>query len=129
MVTNPATKLEYRDSAHGLLTADGIGATVVRDCPAFVCQRVLATICNIGCQIAQLGTAEPDDIDKAVVLGLNYPSGPLTFGETLGSKMFYGFLKDSMLLMGTLVTAQARGCAAGHYWVCRYLRPKFKTAN
>jgi len=86
IVTNPATKSEYRDSAHGLLTADGVGATVVRDCPAFVCQRVLSTICNIGCQIAQLGTAEPDDIDKAVVLGLNYPSGPLTFGETLGPK-------------------------------------------
>ena len=63
-----------------------MGATVVRDCPAFVCQRVLSTICNIGCQIAQLGTAEPEDIDKAGVLGLNYPSGPLTFGETLGSK-------------------------------------------
>ena len=86
VVTNPATKSEYRDSAHGLLTADDVGATVVRDCPAFVCQRVLSTICNIGCQIAQLGTAEPDDIDKAVVLGLNYPSGPLTFGETLGPK-------------------------------------------
>lgn len=86
VVTNPATKSEYRDSAHGLLTADDVGATVVRDCPAFVCQRVLSTICNIGCQIAQLGTAEPDDIDKAVVLGLNYPSGPLTFGETLGAK-------------------------------------------
>lgn len=86
VVTNPATKSEYRDSAHGLLTADDVGATVVRDCPAFVCQRVLSTICNIGCQIAQLGTAEPDDIDKAVVLGLNYPSGPLTFGETLRPK-------------------------------------------
>jgi 3-hydroxybutyryl-CoA dehydrogenase len=93
VVTNPATKSEYRDSAHGLLTADDVGATVVRDCPAFVCQRVLSTICNIGCQIAQLGTAEPDDIDKAVVLGLNYPSGPLTFGETLGPKIVLRILE------------------------------------
>lgn len=86
IVTNPSTLPEYRDRALGLLNNDGVGATVIRDCPAFVCQRVLATICNIGCQIAQLGTAEPEDIDKAVVLGLNYPSGPLTFGETLGAK-------------------------------------------
>jgi 3-hydroxybutyryl-CoA dehydrogenase len=87
VVTNPATKPEYRDAALGLLNADGTGATVIRDCPGFVCQRVLSTICNIGCQIAQFGTAEPEDIDKAVVLGLNYPSGPLTFGDkVLGPK-------------------------------------------
>jgi len=86
IVTNPATKAEFRDSAHGLLTADGVNATVIRDCPGFICQRVLAAICNIGCQIAQFGTATPEDIDKAVVLGLNYPNGPLTFGETLGAK-------------------------------------------
>jgi len=86
VVSNPATSIEYRDRALGLLNNDGVGATAIRDCPAFVCQRVLATICNIGCQIAQLGTAEPEDIDKAVVLGLNYPSGPLSFGETLGPK-------------------------------------------
>ena len=32
-------------------------------------------IVNIGCSIAQSRTAQPPDIDKAVTLGLNYPSG------------------------------------------------------
>ena len=86
IATNPATKPEYRDSAHGLLTQDGVPATVIRDCPAFVGQRVFSTICNIGCQIAQFGTASPEDIDKAVVLGLNFPNGPLQFGEVLGPR-------------------------------------------
>lgn len=84
VMTNPATQAEFRASAHGLMTKDGVKATVIRDCPGFIGQRVIAMICNIGCQIAQFGTASPEDIDKAVVLGLNYPNGPLTFGEVLG---------------------------------------------
>jgi 3-hydroxybutyryl-CoA dehydrogenase len=84
VMTNPATKAEFRAAAHGLMTKDGVKATVIRDCPGFIGQRVIAMICNIGCQIAQFGTASPEDIDKAVVLGLNYPNGPLTFGEVLG---------------------------------------------
>ena len=89
-MANPATEPAYRDAAHGLLTGDGVKATVIRDCPGFVCQRILSTICNIGCQIAQFGTAEPEDIDKAVVLGLG-ANGPLTFGDQLGPKNVYGF--------------------------------------
>lgn len=86
LMTNPATDADYRDAAHGLLSKDGVPATVIRDCPGFIGQRVLSMICNIGCQIAQFGTATPEDIDKAVVLGLNYPNGPLQFGEVLGPK-------------------------------------------
>jgi 3-hydroxybutyryl-CoA dehydrogenase len=86
VMTNPATKAEFRAAAHGLMTQDGVKATVIRDCPGFVGQRVISMICNIGCQIAQFGTAAPEDIDKAVVLGLNYPNGPLTFGEVLGPR-------------------------------------------
>jgi len=85
VMTNPATEAAYRDAAHGLLSNDGVPATVIRDCPGFIGQRVISMICNIGCQIAQFGTASPEDIDKAVVLGLNYPNGPLKFGEVLGA--------------------------------------------
>ena len=84
VATNPATAPEWRAAAHGLMTADGVKATVTRDCPGLVAQRIVSTICNIGCQIAQFGTAKPEDIDKAVVLGLNYPNGPLTFGDKVG---------------------------------------------
>ncbi len=85
VMTNPATEAEYRNAAHGLLSNDGVPATVIRDCPGFIGQRIISMICNIGCQIAQFGTATPEDIDKAVVLGLNYPNGPLKFGEVLGA--------------------------------------------
>ena len=100
LMTNPATKAEFRDAAHGLLTGDGVKASVIRDCPGFVCQRIISTICNIGCQIAQLGTAGPEDIDKAVVLGLNYPNGPLTFGDQLGPKNVLRILEACHRLYG-----------------------------
>ena len=96
VMTNPATKAEFRAAAHGLMTQDGVKATVIRDCPGFIGQRVIAMVCNIGCQIAQFGTATPEDIDKAVVLGLNYPNGPLTFGEVLGPRNILRIL-DSLI--------------------------------
>ena len=85
LMTCPATDPAYRGAAHGLLTQDGVKATVIRDCPGFIAQRVIAMICNIGCQLAQAGTAAPEDIDRAVVLGLNYPRGPLALGDSLGA--------------------------------------------
>lgn len=100
IMTNPATKADYRDAAHGLLTGDKVKATVIRDCPGFVCQRIISTICNIGCQIAQFGTAAPEDIDKAVVLGLNYPNGPLTFGDKLGPRNVLRILEACQRLYG-----------------------------
>jgi 3-hydroxybutyryl-CoA dehydrogenase len=86
IMTSPATDAAYRDAAHGLLTQDGVKATVIRDCPGFIAQRVMAMICNIGCQQAQAGIATPEDIDRAVVLGLNYAWGPLALGDSLGPR-------------------------------------------
>ena len=39
---------------------------------------------NIACDIAQQRIAVPDDIDKAVRLGLGYPKGPLAMGDAVG---------------------------------------------
>jgi 3-hydroxybutyryl-CoA dehydrogenase len=61
-----------------------VPVTVCRDSPGFIAQRIVAMIVNIGCSIAQSRTAQPRDIDKAVTLGLNYPSGPFRFGDLLG---------------------------------------------
>ena len=100
LATNPATTREARDAAHGMLAGDGVPVTVIRDGPGFVCQRIISTICNIGCQIAQYGIAAPEDIDKAVVLGLNYPSGPLTFGDTIGPKKILRILEAMYRIYG-----------------------------
>lgn len=85
LMTTPITDPAFRDAAHGALSTADVPATVVRDGPGFVAQRIIAMICNVGCSVAQLGVAAPGDIDKAVTLGLNYPYGPLTFGDRIGA--------------------------------------------
>jgi 3-hydroxybutyryl-CoA dehydrogenase len=96
LMTNPLTEAKWRDVALGLFSADGKPASVVRDSPGFIAQRVVATIVNIGCDIAQQGIATPEDIDRAVTLGLGYPAGPLAWGDRLGPDKVLAVL-DAML--------------------------------
>ena len=79
------TTPEATRAAHAVLAAAGVPVTVLRDSPGFVAQRIVAMIVNIGASVAQQGIATPEDIDKAVKLGLNYPHGPLGFGDALGA--------------------------------------------
>ena len=88
----PLTDASMKEAAHGLLASDGVPVTVCRDSPGFIAQRIVAMIVNIGCSIAQSRTAQPSDIDKAVVLGLNYPNGPLKFGDVAGVERIYQVL-------------------------------------
>ena len=96
----PVTDAAFRDAAHGLLGADGVPVTVCRDSPGFIAQRIVAMIVNIGCSIAQSRTARPADIDKAVMLGLNYPNGPFRFGDVLGPDRVYKVLSSMCRIYG-----------------------------
>ncbi|GAA4152263.1 3-hydroxyacyl-CoA dehydrogenase [Actinomadura keratinilytica] len=72
-------------AALAALAATGRPVTVVRDAPAPVAQRLLASIVNVGCGIAEQRLASADDIDTAVRLGLGYPRGPLEWGDHAGA--------------------------------------------
>ncbi|MCZ7655098.1 MAG: 3-hydroxyacyl-CoA dehydrogenase family protein [Rhodocyclaceae bacterium] len=85
-MTTPLTASAMREAAHGLFAADGVPVSVIRDSAGLVAQRVLAHIVNIGCDIAQQGIATPEDIDRAVTLGLGYPKGPLALGDAIGAR-------------------------------------------
>jgi 3-hydroxybutyryl-CoA dehydrogenase len=89
-----------RDAAHALFAADGVPVTVIRDSTGFVAQRVVATIVNIGCDIAQQGIATPEDIDLAVTLGLGYPRGPLALGDSLGAATILTILRNIQSALG-----------------------------
>src|SRR5437667_2987729 len=62
LMTTPATRPEVRDAAHGLLAADGVPVSVIKDSPGFVAQRVVAHIVNVGCDIMQMRIASPEDL-------------------------------------------------------------------
>ncbi|WP_141579386.1 3-hydroxyacyl-CoA dehydrogenase [Actinomadura sp. WMMA1423] len=75
------------------LSATGRAMTVVRDAPAPVAQRLLASVVNVGCGIAEQRLARPEDIDTAVRLGLGYPRGPLEWGDNAGAERVLAILR------------------------------------
>ena len=95
VMTTPITAPEVREAAHGLLASDGVPVTVIHDSPGFVAQRVLAIIVNIGCDIVQQRVTTPEELDRAVTLGLGYPKGPLAWGDALGPQKILAIL-DAM---------------------------------
>jgi len=102
LMLSPATEPQWRDKAHALLATDGVAVSVIQDSPGFVAQRIVAMIVNIGCEIAQQGIATPSDIDRAVMLGLNYPAGPLGLGDSLEPARIYEILKNMHAVTGDM---------------------------
>jgi len=94
IMATPVTRKEVRDQAHGLLASDGVPVSVIKDSPGFVAQRVVAHIVNVGCDIVQMRIATPEDLDRAVMLGLGYPKGPLAMGDALGAKRIFNVLEN-----------------------------------
>jgi 3-hydroxybutyryl-CoA dehydrogenase len=87
------TRKEIFETAHALLASDGVPVSVINDSPGFVAQRVVAHIVNVGCDIAQMRIATPEDLDRAVTLGLGYPRGPLALGDALGARRILAVLE------------------------------------
>ena len=102
LMTTPATLDTIRRSAHGLFASGGAPVTVIRDSPGFVAQRILSTVINVSCEIAQQQIAQPRDIDDAVTLGLGYPLGPLAWGDELGPAAVLGILERLQVVTGDM---------------------------
>ncbi|HEU5025790.1 MAG TPA: 3-hydroxyacyl-CoA dehydrogenase [Spirillospora sp.] len=93
LVVQPAVDPEAGRAALAALLATGRSVSVVRDAPAAVAPRLLASIVNVACGIAEQRLARPEDIDTAVRLGLGYPRGPLEWGEHVGADRVFDVLE------------------------------------
>jgi 3-hydroxybutyryl-CoA dehydrogenase len=68
-------------------TAKKMGKETVlckKDAPGFIVNKVLIPALNEAICLVHEGIADPEDIDKAIKLGLNWPMGPLTLLDYLG---------------------------------------------
>jgi 3-hydroxybutyryl-CoA dehydrogenase len=94
---NPVPKMRLIEVVRAPKTSDETIATcrevgarmgkevvVVKESPGFITSRVNALIGNEAFAMLEAGLASPEDIDKAVKLGLNHPMGPFEMVDLVG---------------------------------------------
>ncbi|WP_349409654.1 3-hydroxyacyl-CoA dehydrogenase [Pseudalkalibacillus sp. SCS-8] len=94
---NPVHKMPLIEIVKGLDTEDetvkvanevaakmGKETVTVNEFPGFVTSRISALVGNEAFYMLQEGVGSPEDIDKAIKLGLNYPMGPFELGDLVG---------------------------------------------
>ena len=94
---NPVHKMPLVEIVRGLETSDetvevvkkvaeqmGKESVVVKEFPGFVTSRISALVGNEAFYMLQEGLGTPEEIDKAIKLGLNYPMGPFELGDLVG---------------------------------------------
>jgi 3-hydroxybutyryl-CoA dehydrogenase len=95
---NPPQLMKLIEIIRGAKTSDETITTIVevtkkmgkepvvvnKDVPGFVVNRILIPVFNEAVALVDSGVASPEDIDKAIKLGLNWPMGPLTLLDYVG---------------------------------------------
>ena len=82
--------------------------------------RILVPALNEAVFLVQEGVADPEDIDKAVKLGLNWPMGPLQLADYVGldthfniTQVFMSEFQDSKYRPPTLLREMVRAGMLG----------------
>ena len=94
---NPVHKMKLLEIVRALETSEetvaavveagkrmGKEVVVIRESPGFITSRINAMIGNEAFYMLQEGVASPEDIDKALKLGLNHPMGPFEMVDLVG---------------------------------------------
>jgi len=84
IVRAPRTSDETIAACREVGTRMGKEVVVVKESPGFITSRVNALIGNEAFAMLEAGLASPEDIDKAVKLGLNHPMGPFEMVDLVG---------------------------------------------
>lgn len=65
LMRHPGLDVNVLAQARQALGADGVPVEVINDSPGFIAQRVLASIVNLGCEIAQRRIVDPATLDRS----------------------------------------------------------------
>jgi 3-hydroxybutyryl-CoA dehydrogenase len=136
---NPPQLMRLIEIVRGLKTSDETVETikqvserlgkesvvVKKDTPGFIVNRILVPALNEAVFLVAEGVADPEDIDKAITLGLNWPMGPLKLIDYIGADTHL-FITDVMVnetgdpkfrpsnLLKQMVRANLLGRKTGH---------------
>jgi 3-hydroxybutyryl-CoA dehydrogenase len=72
--------------AAGLLQAAGLDVHVIDDTPGMIVTRTVAMLANLAADAVASGVASAQDIEVAMRLGVNYPRGPIAWGQQWGTR-------------------------------------------
>jgi 3-hydroxybutyryl-CoA dehydrogenase len=91
-----------------------------KDSPGFIVNRILVPALNEAALLVDEGVADPEDIDKAITLGLNWPMGPLRLLDYVGldtalniSEVFMDEFQDSKYRPSPLIKRMVRAGTLG----------------
>jgi 3-hydroxybutyryl-CoA dehydrogenase len=100
VMSPPGADRELLAGVAAAIAASGRAVTWINDSPGFVGQRMAAMVANLGCYMAEIGLASPEDIDTAMELGLNYPRGSIALGQEMGAATCYQALNAIQEITG-----------------------------
>jgi len=86
------TDVKILENAESFLKEINVNNSKVPDRAGLVFPRILSMIINEAVQVYSENIASRDDIDTAMKLGTNYPSGPLEWADKLGIDLVYNIL-------------------------------------
>jgi 3-hydroxybutyryl-CoA dehydrogenase len=72
--------------AAGLLRAAGLKVHVIADIPGMIVTRTVAMLANLATDVVASGVASAEDVEVAMRLGVNYPRGPIAWGQQWGTR-------------------------------------------
>ncbi|MEV4437729.1 3-hydroxyacyl-CoA dehydrogenase [Streptomyces sp. NPDC049577] len=98
-------------AAVGLFQALGKRVSVIGDVPGMIVARTVALLVDFAEDAAGREVAGREDVDTAMRLGVNYPLGPLAWGQELGADWVAGLLRN-----------MDHEYPGGRYAACRSLR-------
>lgn len=81
-------------AAVGLFQALGKQVSVIEDVPGMIVARTVAMLVDLAADGVAKGVASAADIDTAMRLGVNYPLGPLEWGDRLSADWVSVFLSE-----------------------------------
>jgi 3-hydroxybutyryl-CoA dehydrogenase len=85
LMTTPGADPDVIAGVAAIFKQSGRNVCRIADSSGFVGPRMIAMIANLGCYMAEIGLASPEDIDTAMQLGLNYPRGSIAMAEAFGA--------------------------------------------
>ncbi len=101
----------------GALQAAGMAVSRVDDAAGLIVMRTLAMLVNEAADAVMQGIASAGDVDLAMQKGVNYPRGPLAWGDLLGPSRIRTVLQNLAIHYGEdhyrVSPLIARRCASG----------------